>query len=619
MGIKTPDLPDTPADEILAMPFWERTRLLATHWVEWGFGGPKAMHLLYVFKLIFYVCVGFAIAWLTADLGSLSEAGAWWKEPIFYQKLLVWTVFFEIFGLGSSSGPLAFKFSPMIGGFLYLGRTKTLRIAPWPDKVPFTSGDHRTVWDVAVYWLLIADLVFLLAIPGSDTDRVPGSEAGLLPAWAVLAACGLILLGGLRDKLMYLMSRSEQYLVPMAVFALLSMPDLVIALKVAIVAIWVGASISKIGRHFTNVVPPMISNTPWITSRRLKRAHYRDFPNDLRPSRLASFMAHVTGTIAELVMPLVLLFSPWPWLTLVAVVSMLLFHAFITSTFPLAVPLEWNIFFMFAVVWLFWAHPVGDGFGVGDADPLVLAGVVFISVIFPIIGNLRPDWVSFLPSMRQYAGNWASATWAFRDREKEERLNQHVVKASKNQIDQLVAAGFPEPLAEMFLHKAVAWRTLHSQGRALLSLIQRHSDIESYVVREAEFVCNSLIGWNFGDGHLHDERLINAVQARCAFEPGDLVVAFTESQPIHRNYIDYRVIDAALGVVERGTYVVKDATDELPWLPNGPIRHQVTWQLEGYRAPYDVLHGVGPRGIGTPGAGATPAPPPQSSATPATA
>ena len=597
MGLKTPDLPQTPVDQILAMPFLERNRLLAVHWGEWGFGGPKVMHLLYVFKLVVYIAGGFAIAWLTTGLGSLGEVGDWWKEPIFYQKLLVWTVFFEIIGLGSSSGPLAFKFSPMIGGFLYLGRTKTLRMAPWPSKVPFTSGDSRTWWDVGVYWLLIADLVYLLAIPGQRTSQVPSSDVGLLPAWAVLAACGLILIGGLRDKLMYLTSRSEQYLVPMALFAVLSLPDLVVALKVCIVVVWLGASASKLGRHFGNVVAPMMSNTPWLTSLGAKRAFYRRFPEDLRPSRVAYFAAHVTGTVAEFVVPMVLLFSPWPWLTLVAVVCMVLFHAFITSTFPLAVPLEWNVFFMFAVVWLFALHPVREGWGVTDANPAVLAAIVFIGLIFPIIGNLRPDLVSFLPSMRQYSGNWASATWAFRDRDKEDRMNDRIVKASKNQIDQLVTAGFPEPLAEMFLQKAIAWRSMHSQGRALLSLIIRHTDAETYVIREAEFICNSLIGWNFGDGHLHDERLINAVQARCQYEPGDLVVAFTESQPIHKNYVEYRVIDAALGVVERGTYVVKDATDEMPWLPNGPIRHEVTWQMPGYEAPNDLLHGIGVRGV----------------------
>ena len=29
-------------------------------------------------------------------------------------------------------------------------------------------------------------------------------------------------------------------------------------------------------------------------------------------------------------------------------------------------------------------------------------------------GTLRPDLVSFLPSMRSCAGNWASATWCTR-------------------------------------------------------------------------------------------------------------------------------------------------------------------------------------------------------------
>lgn len=52
-----------------------------------------------------------------------------------------------------------------------------------------------------------------------------------------------------------------------------------------------------------------------------------------------------------------------------------------------------------------------------------LAGLLF----FPVLGNLRPDLVSFLPSMRQHAGNWASAMWAFAPG-CEQKLNQHIVK-----------------------------------------------------------------------------------------------------------------------------------------------------------------------------------------------
>ena len=38
-----------------------------------------------------------------------------------------------------------------------------------------------------------------------------------------------------------------------------------------------------------------------------------------------------------------------------------------------------------------------------------------------------------------------------------------------------------------------------------------------------------------------------------------------------------KVIDAALGVIERGTWTVADAVDAQPWLPNGPIPLNVAW------------------------------------------
>ncbi len=53
-------------------------------------------------------------------------------------------------------------------------------------------------------------------------------------------------------------------------------------------------------------------------------------------------------------------------------------------------------------------------------------------LFFPILGNLRPDLVSFLPSMRQYAGNWASAMWAFAPG-CEDKLDKHLVKGAQMQ------------------------------------------------------------------------------------------------------------------------------------------------------------------------------------------
>jgi transmembrane protein DUF3556 len=55
-------------------------------------------------------------------------------------------------------------------------------------------------------------------------------------------------------------------------------------------------------------------------------------------------------------------------------------------------------------------------------------------------------------------------------------------------------------------------------------------DIDARTVREREFVCNSLIGFNFGDGHLHNAEMVQAVQREADFEPGGCVVAWVESE-----------------------------------------------------------------------------------------
>ncbi|MBK5217788.1 MAG: DUF3556 domain-containing protein, partial [Propionibacteriales bacterium] len=113
MGFKTADMPPVDPAEFGNLPFMDRMKLLALHWCEYGFGGPKQIHMLYVFKLVLYVGAGATLVWATTPgLGSITDIGSWWSEPIFYQKLMVWTVLFEILGLGASSGPLSFRFSP---------------------------------------------------------------------------------------------------------------------------------------------------------------------------------------------------------------------------------------------------------------------------------------------------------------------------------------------------------------------------------------------------------------------------------------------------------------------------------------------------------------------------
>ncbi|MER6359005.1 DUF3556 domain-containing protein [Streptomyces sp. NPDC001634] len=498
-----------------------------------------------------------------------------------------WTVLLESIGVAGSWGPIAGKFKPMTGGIVFWARPGTIRLRPW-KRVPFTDGDRRTVADVLLYLAFLVCLLTGILLPGAPssslTEALPDNTSGLVRPALLIAPVVLYVLIGLRDKTVFLAARGEQYLPALVFFAVLPFTDMIIAAKLLICVVWIGAGVSKFGPHFTNVVSPMVSNSPCVPAKWLKRLHYRDFPRDIRPSKVATFMAHAGGTAVEILTPLVLLFSTNRWLTLAGVVLMVVFHLFITSAFPLAVPLEWNILFAYLSVFLFLGFPARVGYGIGDmSSPWLTAGIVAALVFFPVLGNLRPDLVSFLPSMRQYAGNWASALWVFAPGA-EEKLNTLPHRPTKNQVDQLRAMGYPPAVAEITMQQTIAWRSMHSQGRGLFSVLLKNlPDLDRRTVREAEFGCNSLIGFNFGDGHLHHLDLINAVQSRVGFAPGEWIIVWVESQPIHRGIQHYQVIDAALGVIERGTWKVADAVKEQPWLPNGPIPLDVTWSREEAR------------------------------------
>ncbi|HVP02122.1 MAG TPA: DUF3556 domain-containing protein [Solirubrobacteraceae bacterium] len=574
MGLTTGAFPPVDPATFMQKPYRERTRMLAAHWVDHGFGAPKTTGLVYAAKLLFfYVLGGVLVATLSSGLDPLHPS-AWWDDPIVWQKLVLWTVLLECLGVAGSWGPLAGHFKPMTAGFRHYARPGTIRLPPWPDRVPFTKGDERTPFDALLYVGVLASIVVALL--------VPSAADGMIATGAIVPIIVLLVALGLRDKVFFLAARSEQYLPALIFFAFYPFVDMIVAAKLLIVIVWTGAAFSKFGRHFANVIPPMVSNTPWLPSKQIKRLHYRSFPEDLRPSERAVGLAHAGGTFVEFVTPLILLFSQNHTVTVAAVVLMLCFHAFIISTLPLAVPLEWNALFMYIVVFLFLGYPNNAGYGLGDMDTTLLIVTVAGLLFFPVLGNLRPDLVSFLPSMRQYAGNWATGMWAFAPGA-EQKLNDNIVKAAQMQKNQLTEM-FGEREAEVALQQLLAWRAMHSQGRGLNSVMinQLGDDIDTYTLREAEFSCNAIVGFNFGDGHLHNHRLIEAIQRRCRFAPGEFIVVWAESEPLGKGRQQYLVIDAAVGIVERGSWAVKDAVAQQPWLPNGPIPISVDSRMDGY-------------------------------------
>ncbi len=563
-------LPDVDPVVHATLPLRERIRIAATFWADNGFGTPRYVHLIYILKVtVWYSLGGLLIISATSDLGGLGNLDQWWKEPVVYQKAVAWTLLMEVVGFGGAWGPLCGHFKPFTGGARYWLRPGTIRVAPW-RWIPGTAGDSRTLLDIALYAALLVSLATAVVWQG---DRVPAALAA--------GAAVLLVVNGLRDSIVFLAARGEQYLPALVFTAMLDGADFIIAAKVLIVTVWIGAGFSKFGLHFANVIPPMVSNAPFVPGKFIRRLHYRNAPDDLRPSKLSWGLAHFGGTCVEILTPLVLLFSTNETVTLLAVGVMVSFHLFITMTFPLAVPLEWNVLFAFLALFLFWGHHASDGYAVTDfSEPWLLVLIAAALLVSPVIGNLRPDKVSFLASLRQYAGNWASAVWAFAPGA-EEKMKKLDLPAPP-MTDQLMnLLNYDRPTAEQCMSLIAGWRSLHSQGRGLFSvLIDRYDDIDQRTIREGEFMSNWVRGWNFGDGHLHDDRMIAAIQARVGFEPGELIVVFVESQPVHKRVQEYRVIDAALGVIERGTWRVADAVAQQPWLPNGPIPLEVTWRAE---------------------------------------
>jgi hypothetical protein len=519
---------------------------MARHVAEYGFGTPDIVYVLYAVKIALYVLVGMLFALSSPGIDGFTHIGSWWSEPVVFEKAVLWTMLFEVLGLGCGFGPLNLRIAPPLGSFLYWLRPGTIRLPPW--RVPGTRGTSRTPLDVALYGGLVAALVWALL--------------GAVPRTQVVIVLVLLAAIGLRDKTIFLAARSEVY-GTLAITFLFGGVDAIVGAKLVMLCIWWGAATSKLNRHFPNVVATMLSNSPLMRSPVLTRRLHRSVPDDLRPSRLAEWIAH-GSTAVEFFVPLLLITSRGGTVTTVAAIVMVLFHLNILLSMPMGVPLEWNVFMMFAIGSLFVDHA---SLGLSDVQhPAALIALLAVVVTTVVLGNLRPDLVSFLPAMRYYAGNWDTSVWCFSDS-----------GLAKFEAGTVRAAPLPYTALEAFYGKeqavlpiwvGYAFRAMHSHGRALFSLIPRacgDGHETDYLLLEGELVAGVALGWNFGDGHMHNEVLLDALQERCHFSPGEVRVVMLESQPIQRQTQRYRLVDAATGVLERGEVRVADMVAAQPW------------------------------------------------------
>jgi hypothetical protein len=572
MGFVQPNLPVVDMAEWSKKPRAERVVPMVRHIAENGFGTPLIMHVMYGIKIALYILGAWLFAWSTNGIDGFTNVAAWWTEPIVFEKAVLYTMLFEVVGLGCCFGPLAGRYFPPMGSILYWLRPGTIRLPPWPERVPLTKGNDRTPFDALLYGILLGLLVLGLVSDGSGPIPALGTAIGVVPRWQTIAILTALAVIGLRDKVIFLAARGEVY-APLALVYLFPGADIVVGAKVVFMVIWLGAATSKLNRHFPFVISTMLANNPFIPSGALKRALFKRYPDDLRPSGLAGFIAHFSTAVEGLV-PLLLFLSHGGWPTTIAAFVMIVFHLNILLAFPMGVPLEWNVFMIFGVLWLFVAHA---RLGLSDlANPLPVAILFTVIAGTVVIGNLLPRKVSFLPGMRYYAGNWDTTVWCVKPSADEKfRIGSRALGPMYHlQLERLYKTK-EEVLVP--IHLAFAFRGMNTHGRALYTLVHRALagyDEDDYNLCEGENLCSMVLGWNFGDGHMHNECLIDALQQRCGFEPGDVRVVILDAQPIHIQRQEYRLVDAATGEFERGHVDVDDMVTTQPWADDLPVHVQ---------------------------------------------
>ena len=570
MGFLKQDTPQVDFEEWSKGTRAEKIVPMARHWAEVGFGTPVLLHLFYVVKIVLYILAAWLLALTTNGIDGFANVARWYAEPIVFEKVVLFTMLFEVVGLGCGFGPLNNRFFPPMGSALYWLRPGTIRLPPWPGRIPLTKGDNRTPVDVLLYGALLVLLVIAVFSDGAGPVPALGTTIGVLPAWQIWAVLGVLAVLGLRDKVIFLAARGEVYASFTAAFLFAAYGvDMILGAKLVCLVIWLGAATSKLNKHFPFVISTMMSNNPVFRPRFIKRGFFEHFPDDLRPGRRSRWLAHFSTAIEGLV-PLVLFFSHGGWPTAIAAFVMLCFHFGILSSIPMGVPLEWNVFMMFSVLALFVGHA-----SVGLADlttplPILLFAVVAGTVV---TGNLFPRKVSFLPGMRYYAGNWDTTLWCIKA-SAEAKIANGVVAISSMPAAQLEKFYGSKEAAQIPMYMGYAFRAFNTHGRALFTLAHRvmagHNE-DDYVLTDGERVTSTAIGWNFGDGHFSNEQLVAALQKRCHFEPGEVRVVMLDAQPIHRQTQQYRLVDAATGEFERGYVRVADMVTRQPWADDVPV------------------------------------------------
>jgi len=553
--VQNPDSLPHDIHYIKAQSFPERIRLVCRAWILQENATPVPVYFGYIFKIaLFFVGGWWFFCSFSSTTTSIANFGSWAMTPVAFQKAVLWALTYESLGLGCSTGPMTGRFIPPIGGCLYFLRPGTIKL-PYPAHWKILGGSTRTWVDVGLY-----AAIHLFAFRALMSEAI---TPGILFPIVVLLP-----LAGLRDKTVFLSARGEHYYTALVCCWYMNVAGgvWIAGSKMIWVAIWFWAATSKLNNHFPGVICVMLTNSPLIPEWFHKKL-FRQYPDDMRPSNLARVIAH-SGTLVEYAFPMVLLASGGGSATPYALAMMVAFHCFIAFNFPMGMPVEWNVMMVYGAFFLFGtaaAVPVATIM----TTPVLMVFLLVLLVAIPLYGNFFPAGVSFLMSMRYYAGNWAYSVWLFKngDQSKLDVLN----KPTQPLREQLTRIIDDPDVVEMAMVMQPSFRLVHLQGRVMHDALPHAVDnIDDYEWCEGEMIAGMVVGWNFGDGHLHDEQLIETIQERCGFEPGELRIVIVESQPLAGATQAWRVLDPATGPIASGESKLSEMVERHPW-PTGAL------------------------------------------------
>jgi hypothetical protein len=283
-----------------------------------------------------------------------------------------------------------------------------------------------------------------------------------------------------------------------------------------------------------------------VWSRALKRLFFERFPDDLRPGRLSRIVAHFSTAI-EMLIPLALFFSHGGWPTAIAAFVMVVFHL---GSCPRS---RWVSAGVECLYDLQRAGAVRRARRVGVTD-LNTPWPSCCSRCWCAASPWKPvPAQGFLPARHAVLRRQLdSSLWCLKP-SASEKIAKNLVAIASMPHAQLEKVYGSREAAAVLQYLGYSFRCFNTHGRMIHPGPPgdgREPETD-YVMTDGERICSTAIGWNFGDGHMHNEQLIAAMQRRCHFEPGEVRVVLIDAQPIHIQAQRYRLVDAT-GEFESG-------------------------------------------------------------------